>query len=107
MIFFDVKVDRNSENMSQIVPSTNENGQNIVEINGQKIMKVNSAGQKENMESLLELLKSLKQLEGSEDEKYIKEWQAIAKILDRLLFILNIISFVIAFGYGYTILYTY
>ena len=107
MIFFDVKMDGNSENISQIVPSTKENGQNIVELNGQKSIKVNSAGHKENMELLLELLKSLKQLEGSEDERFVKEWQTIAKILDRLLFILNIISFVIAFGYGYTTLYTY
>ena len=107
MILFDVIVDKNSENISQIVPSTKGNGQNIVESNGQKIMKEHSTGHTENMESLLELLKSLKQLEGSEDERFIKEWQAIAKILDRLLFILNIISFAIAFGYGYTTLYTY
>ena len=107
MIFFDVKVDKNSENISKVVPSTKENGQNIVELNGQKIITVNSAGHKENMESLLELLKLLKQLESNEDERFIKEWQAIAKILDRLLFIFNIISFVTAFGYGYTTLYTY
>ena len=103
MIFFDVKMDGTTENISQVVPS-----KRTTKENGQKIMKVASAVHKEkrNMESLPELIKPVKQHEG-EDERFIKDWQAIAKILGGLLFIMNIISFAIAFGYGYTILYTY
>ena len=98
---FDVKVDENSENISQVVPSAQENRQNNV--------KLDSADQNEkaNMASLLELLKSLKQPERNKDEMFIKEWNTVAKVLDRLLFILNILSMIIAFGYGYTKLYTY
>ena len=59
------------------------------------------------MESLLEMLKILKKLLESEDEKNLKEWQTIATVLDKLIFILNVISFIIAFGYGYITLYTY
>ena len=104
MILFDVKVDRNSENISQVVPS-----KEFIKENGQKIMELDSTDNKEkaNKESLLETFKTLKKWEGNEDEKNIKEWQAIAKILDRLLFTLNVISFIIAFGYGYTTVYTY
>ena len=104
MILFDVKVDRNSENISQVVPS-----KEFFKENGQKIMELDSADNKEmaNRESLLEMFKTLKKWEGNEDEKNMKEWQAIAKILDRLLFTLNVISFIIAFGYGYTTVYTY
>ena len=99
MIFFDENVDRNSENTSEVVL----NKQSIKE-NDQDIQELDSIDHKEktNMESLLEMLKTLK----NEDEKNIKEWQTIAKVLDKLLFILNVISFVIAFGYGYTKLYT-
>ena len=101
MIHFDVFVDKN---VSQIQP----NEQSTKE-NGQKIMDLDSTGHKEkaNGESLLEMFKTLKKLEGNEDERNIKEWQTIAKVLDRLLFILNVISFVIAFGYGYTTVYTH
>ena len=104
MILFDVNIDRNSQNISQVEP----NEQSTKE-NGQKIMDLDSTGHKEkaNGESLLEMFKTLKKLEGNEDERNIKEWQTIAKVLDRLLFILNVISFVIAFGYGYTTVYTH
>ena len=104
IIFFDVKVDRNSENISQVEP----NEQSTKE-NGQKIMELDSTGHKEkpNIESLLEMFKTLKKLEVNEDEKNIKEWQTIAKVLDRLLIILNVILFIIAFGYGYTTVYTH
>ena len=103
MILFDVKLDRNSKNISQVVPnkqSTKENDQNIQELDSI------DHKEKTNMESLLEIFKTLKKLEVNEDEKNLKEWQTIAKVLDRLLFILNVISFIIAFGYGYTKLYT-
>ena len=72
-------------------------------------MELDSTGHKEKAsgESLLEMFKTLKKLEESEDEMNLKEWQTIAKVLNRLLFILNVISFVIAFGYGYTTVYTY
>ena len=104
MIFFDVKVDRNSENISQVVASTE-----FIKESGDKIKKLDSTGHKEkpNIESLFEMFKTLKKLEGNEDEKNIKEWQTIAKVLDRLLFILNVILFIIAFGYGYTTVYTH
>ena len=46
-------------------------------------------------------------LEDHTNEYYIEEWQTMAKILDRLLFTLNVVSMIIAFGYGYTVLYTY
>ena len=95
MILFDVKVDRNSENISQVVPS-----KEFIKENGQKIMELDSTDNKEKF-------MTLKKWEGNEDEKNMKEWQAIAKILDRLLFTLNVISFIIAFGYGYTTVYTY
>ena len=99
LILFNVKVDENFENISQAVPQSSRE-------NEQKNMEIDSAGHKENknMESLLELFK--KKLEGNKDERNINEWQAIAKVLDRLLFIVNVISFIIAFGYGYTTLYT-
>ena len=104
MIFFKVKVDRNSENIAHVVPS-----ETLIKQNGQKILELNSTDNKEkaNMESLLEMLKKLKKLEGGEDERNIKEWQTIAKGLDRLLFILNVISFIIAFCYGYITVYTH
>ena len=102
MIFFDVNIDRNCENISQVEPN-----EQFIKENGQKIIELDSTGHKEkaNMESLLEMFKTLKKMEGS--EKNIKEWQAIAKVLDKLLFILNVISFMIAFGYGYTTVYTH
>ena len=84
MIFFDVKVVGN--NILKVVPKDQTLKENV-----QKTANVDF---------------TLKQPEIGEDERYIKEWQTVAKILDKLLFILNIISFVISFGYGYTILYT-
>ena len=84
MIFFDI--DMEGHNISKIVPN-----EQLMKEKGEKTAEVDS---------------TLKQPNGGEDEMYIKEWQTIAKVLDKLLFIVNIISFVIAFGYGYTILYT-
>ena len=83
-IFFHVKVIDN--NISKIVPNVH-----TMKENGQKIADVDS---------------KLEKPKGCVDEMNIKEWQTIAKILDKFLFILNIISFVIAFGYAYTVLYT-
>ena len=99
MVFFDVKEDsKSAETITQVEPSSKENGK-----------KLNSVDrvEKANMESLMELLRSLKHRERSKDEIYTGEWQTVAKILDRLLFTLNILSMIIAFGYGYTKLYTY
>ena len=96
-------MNRNSENVFRFVQKTQsqkETEQNIVELNS-----IDSK-EKVTMETFLEFFKAFKQLEGSEDEMYTREWQTIAKILDRLLFILNVISFIIAFGYGYTTLCT-
>ena len=42
-----------------------------------------------------------------ENEMYVKEWQAIVKVLDRLLLILNMMFIVTAFGYGYITLSTH
>ena len=100
MIFFDEKVDKTSENISRVAAHSSKE-------NRQKVMEIDSADHKEktNMELLLELFKE--KLEGNKDERNLNEWQTIAKVLDRLLFILNVISFIIAFGYGYTTLYTY
>ena len=77
--------------------------------NGQQNVEIDFVENKEktNTEVFLELFKRFKKIEGSEEERHIKEWQTISKILDRLLFILNILSIIIAFGYGYTTLYTY
>ena len=83
MIFFDVKVAGNK--IAKIVPN-----EKTMKENGQKTTEVDS---------------TLKQPDVGEDETHIKEWQTVAKVLDKLLFILNIISYLIAFGYGYTILY--
>ena len=104
MIFFHVNVDRNSENISQVVPS-----EKFIKENGQNIINLDATDNKEkaNMESLLEMFKTLKKLEEREDERNIKEWQTIAKVLDKLLFILNVISFIIAFCYGYITVYTH
>ena len=76
MILFDTKEDRHSDNISQVEP----NEQSTKE-NGQKIKEIDSTDHKEktNMESLLEMLKTLKKLEESEDENNVKEWQTIAK----------------------------
>ena len=87
MIFFDVKLDRNFENISQVVP----NKETMTE-NDQKDEDKDCA---------------VKQRERGDKDMYIKEWQTVVKVLDKLLFILNVISFVIAFGYGYTTLYTH
>ena len=95
LIFFDVKADSKSETITQVEPTSKENGQQFDSV------------EKANMNSLIELLRSLKQRERSKDEIYTGEWQTVAKILDRLLFNLNILSMIIAFGYGYTKLYTY
>ena len=85
MILFDIKVADN--NVSKVAPN-----ESTLKEKGQESVEEDS---------------TLKQTEEGEDERYIKEWQSVAKVLDKLLFILNIISFVIAFGYSYTILYTY
>ena len=100
MILIDVFVDRN---ISQIEPN-----EQSTKDNGQKIKEIDSTEHKEkkNMESLLEMLKILKKLVESEDENSLKEWQTIATVLDKLIFILNVISFIIAFGYWYITLYT-
>ena len=84
LIFFDVKVAGN--NILKVVPN-----EKTMKENGQKTTNIDS---------------TLKQPESGDNQRYIKEWQTVAKVLDRLLFILNIISFVISFGYAYTILYT-
>ena len=105
IIFFNVNINSSSRNIPQVLPTKQNLSQKE---NGQQNVGLNSGDYKENtnMETLLELLKALKKSEASEDEMCIKEWQTTAKVLDRLLFILNILSMVIAFGYGYTKLYT-
>ena len=79
-----------------------------IKVAGNKIAKVvpNEKTMKENGRKTSEVDLTLKQSGVGEDETHIKEWQTVAKVLDKLLFILNIISYLIAFGYGYTILYT-
>ena len=106
MIFFDVNMDRISANISQVLPrkenlSEKENWQRNLELDS------TDHEEKEKVETLLQLLKALKKIAGSEDELYVKEWQMIAKVLDKLLFILNILCMIIAVGYVFTILYTY
>ena len=101
MILFGVNVDgNNSQDLSsgQDLPGKENDQQNV---------ELDSTDRKEKttMETLLELFKAFKQLEGSKDETYAREWQIIAKIFDRLMFILNILSMVISFGYCYTKLY--
>ena len=93
MVFFDVNMYRISENISQVSPREKENGQSNVELNS------TDPKEKANMESL-------KKNAESENELYIRESQTIAKVLDKLLFILNILFMAIAFGYGFTTLYT-
>ena len=85
MIFFDMKLTGNN-----ILQKFYQNEKTMKE-NGQKTTEVDS---------------TFKQPDVGEDEAHIKEWQTVAKVLDKLLFILNVISYVIAFGYGYTIWYT-
>ena len=104
MIFFDVKLYERFGKISEVSPrkqsvSKNENGQQNMELDFVENKE------KANMEVPLELLKLLKKIEINEEERHIKEWQTIAKILDRLLLILNILSIIISFGYGYTKLY--
>ena len=79
-----------------------------IKVVGNKIEKVvpNEKTMKENVQKTTEVDSTLKQPDVGEDETHIKEWQTVAKVLDKLLFILNVISYLIAFGYGYTILYT-
>ena len=84
MIFFDI--DLEGKNIAKVVPNDQ-----LMKEKGEKPADIDS---------------TLQQPKGGEDQMYMKEWQTIAKVLDKLLFIVNIISFVIAFGYGYTILYT-
>ena len=84
MIFFDIDVE--GKNISKIVPN-----EELLKEKGEKTSDADS---------------TLNQPKEGEVEINIREWQTIAKVLDKLLFILNIISFVFAFGYGYTILYT-
>ena len=69
--------------------------------NGHKNVESDSAvnTKEENWESLPDMCNTLKQQD--KNEMYMKEWQAIAKVLDRLLFILNVLLIVTAFGYGY------
>ena len=106
MIFFDVNMDRTSAKISQVLPgkknlSEKENGQRNLELDS------TDHTEKTNVETLLQLLKALKKIAESEDQLYIKEWQMIAKVLDKLLFILNILCMIIAVGYVFTVLYTY
>ena len=75
--------------------------------NGQKNVENDSAANKkeENSKSRLDTYNTLKQQD--KNEMYLKEWQAIATVLDRLLFILNVLLLVTAFGYGYIRLCTH
>ena len=45
-------------------------------------------------------------MDQDEKERHIREWQAVAKILDKLLLFINLLFMIIAFGYCYTVLYT-
>ena len=58
--------------------------------------------EKVNTESVLKF----KHMDQDEKERHIKEWQAVAKILDKLLLFINLFFMIIAFGYCYTVLYT-
>ena len=94
-----MKTDRN---MSLVGPSKRS-----IQDNGQKNVGDDSAANKkiENSKSRPDMYNTLKQQD--KNEMYKKEWQAIAKVLDRLLFILNVLLIVTAFGYVYIRLCTH
>ena len=75
--------------------------------NGQKNVESDSAANKKEENSKLrpDTYNTLKQQD--KNEMYLKEWQAMAIVLDRLLFILNVLLIVTAFGYGYIRLCTH
>ena len=99
MTCFNMKTGRN---MSLVGPSKQS-----IKDNGQKNVESDSAAntKEENSKSLADKYDASKQQD--KNEMYIKEWQATAKELDRLLFILNVLLIVIAFGYGYIRLCTH
>ena len=68
-------------------------------------MKSTENKKNENQKSSLEKYNPLEQQE--ENKLYVNEWQIIVKVLDRLLFILNVVLIVTAFGYGYITLSTH
>ena len=89
-------------NMSLVLPSKLS-----IKDNGQENVESDSAANKkeENSKSRPDMYNTSKQQD--KNEVYMKEWKAIAKVLDRLLFILNVLMIVTAFGYGYIRLCTH
>ena len=98
MICFNTETDRNMSLVGPKKPTTDD---------GQKNVECDSSAKtkEENSESSPDMYITLK--EENKNAMYMKEWQAIAKVLDRLLFILNVLLIVIAFGYGYIRLCTH
>ena len=48
-----------------------------------------------------------KELEGHDGDRNKLEWQILSRILDKILFMLNIIIMIFVLCYGYIILYTH
>ena len=98
MTFFNIKAfdNVNSENVATVSPNNKET-----------ITKIRNHTEHLETETVIMLYKIIKQIEGHDNEKYQLEWQIVSRILDRFLFLLNVIYMAIAFGYGYITLYTY
>ena len=58
-------------------------------------------------EAVVMLHKIIKELNGQGNDRNKLEWQIVSRILDRFLFLLNVISMIFAIGYGYITLFTY
>ena len=88
LVFFDVKRIRDHHKNSQVA-STDDEQNGVTEPD---------EGRKRNAESL-------KQLDENED--HVREWQTMAKILEKLVFWFNVLGLCVSYCYCYSVMLTY
>ena len=90
LVFFDVKRIGDHHKNSQVA-STDDEQNGVAELD---------EGKKRNVVSL-------KQLDENEDEVHVREWQAVAKILEKLVFWFNVLGLSVSYCYCYSVMLTY
>ena len=58
-------------------------------------------------ESLFALFQKFQNIKKNEMDRNKEEWQLISRVLDRVLFVLNLVFISLAFAYGYITLATH
>ena len=98
MTFYNIKDynDDSPENISKVSPNSKDTK-----------TKIGKRTDLMDKETLVMLHKIIKELNGQGNDRNKLEWQIVSRILDRFLFLLNVISMILAIGYGYITLFTY